>query len=348
MSVKKLDYIIVGQGIVGSLLAFQLIKANKKVLVIDQKIPGAASLHSSGIINPITGRRFAKSWQIDTLLPFAKNLYKELESFLNVKLIYEVEFCKLINSTKDENDLAADMGVKDYLPYFPKQEKTFLDPLKYNTPLGAYKIKEGLRLDIIKLINSFKNYLISIQSFQNELFEFDSLDVKNSNYQGITFEKIIFCQGFANIDNPFFKHIQIIPNKGEYLIVKTKSPHQLTYTITSNGIVSPLTEDTFYIGATYEWVGVDTAISENATKHLKNVLENVCKLDYDIIQQGVALRPAIQARKPIMGLHHEYSNLAMINGMGTKGTMLAPFYTNHLIQHLLYHQNLSDEVSIKK
>ena len=348
MTNKKVDFIIVGQGIVGTLLAFFLLKENKNILVIDKNIPGASSLHASGIINPITGRRFAKSWLIDTLLPFAKETYKELEVVLNKKLIHEIEFCKLINSTKDDNDLAADMGVSDYLPYFPVQEKTFLNPAYFNTPLGTYKIKEGIRLEIVLLINEYKNYLISNNCFLNELFNYDLLNLENSTYRNIQFDKIIFCQGFANIHNPFFDDIKIIPNKGEYIIVKTKIPHQLPYTITSNGIVSPLNDNTFYVGATYEWVGEDTSTSASATKHLREVFENVCNLDYEICSQGVALRPAIQARKPIMGLHQKYPQLGMLNGMGTKGTMLAPYFAHHFSRFLLYNEPLDMQIAIKK
>jgi choline dehydrogenase-like flavoprotein len=34
---ENLDYLIVGQGIAGSLLAYQLIKADKKVLVLNDE-----------------------------------------------------------------------------------------------------------------------------------------------------------------------------------------------------------------------------------------------------------------------------------------------------------------------
>ncbi|MEI6311323.1 MAG: FAD-dependent oxidoreductase [Bacteroidota bacterium] len=345
---KKVDYLIVGQGLVGTLLAYFLLREKQEVFIINADIPGASSMHSSGIINPITGRRFAKSWRIDAFLPFAKKTYKALEQFLQTDLLVDIEICKIINSTKDENDLSVDMGASEYLPYFPIQEKVYLDPTHFETPNGSYIIKEGLRLDTSLLLKSFKKYLQANDNYLEEEFNYAALDIEHSCYKNISFTKIIFCQGYMNMNNPYFKHIPITPNKGEYLIIRTKQAHQLKYTITSNGIISPISDVLCYIGATYEWVGVDLSLTQKATKHLRDVFENVCKIPYEIISQGVGIRPAIQVRKPILGVHPDYPNMAMINGMGTKGTMLAPYFTHQLMQYLVYGFLVEEEVAIKK
>ncbi len=38
MKTKRVDYIIVGQGLVGSAVVLQLLKRNKRILVIDQQL----------------------------------------------------------------------------------------------------------------------------------------------------------------------------------------------------------------------------------------------------------------------------------------------------------------------
>lgn len=340
MSRKNVDFIIVGQGIVGSLLAHFLLKENKSVLVIDKQIPGAASLQSSGIINPITGRRFAKSWQIDILLPYAKTVYQEIEDLIGANLVSDITFCKLINSIKEENDLAAAMDTDENLPYFPAQEKSFLDPSKYSTPLGYYQVEGGLRIDIVTFLRTFKDFLQKQNSIVEELFEYEALDLKHNVYKDTSFGKLIFCQGFANIHNPFFSDMDVIPNKGEFLIIKTKIPHELEHTITSNGIISPISHDTLYVGATYLWVGEDTTLTNAAVDHLRAVFEHVCTLEYDIVSQGVGLRPATKNRRPILGMHKEYTQLGIFNGMGTKGTMLAPFYAHQFAQFLVHNTSI--------
>jgi len=53
----EFDYIILGQGICGTFLSWNLIKAGKKILVIDEPQKFSSTKVASGIINPVTGRR---------------------------------------------------------------------------------------------------------------------------------------------------------------------------------------------------------------------------------------------------------------------------------------------------
>ena len=69
------DTIIIGQGLAGSLLGWQLIQDGQRVLVIDDGHRSAASRVAAGIINPITGQRLVKSWHVDQFLPEAEKFY---------------------------------------------------------------------------------------------------------------------------------------------------------------------------------------------------------------------------------------------------------------------------------
>ena len=97
----KVDYIIVGQGIAGSMVAHFLLEKNKKVFVIDQSCPNSASNIASGVVNPITGRRIVKTWMIDDILPFVKVIYRQIENKLNASFFFEQEIYKLFTSKDD-------------------------------------------------------------------------------------------------------------------------------------------------------------------------------------------------------------------------------------------------------
>ncbi len=56
------DFLIVGQGLAGSLLAWELMQRGAKVLIVDNGMPNASQV-AAGLINPITGMRFAKTHQ---------------------------------------------------------------------------------------------------------------------------------------------------------------------------------------------------------------------------------------------------------------------------------------------
>ena len=84
---SPLDYIIVGQGLVGTWMSYYAQKAEKSFIVVnDPTIPSSTAV-ASGVINPVTGRRIVQTWMIDTLLPNAVNAYKELGKDLNKTLI---------------------------------------------------------------------------------------------------------------------------------------------------------------------------------------------------------------------------------------------------------------------
>ena len=75
MNTIKKDYIIVGQGIAGSVLAATLMMEGKSVIVIDNRHSEASSCVAGGGVNPITGQRFVKSWKSEELQAEMRKTY---------------------------------------------------------------------------------------------------------------------------------------------------------------------------------------------------------------------------------------------------------------------------------
>ena len=96
----------------------------------------------------------------------------------------------------------------------------------------------------------------------------------------------------------------------------------------------------FWLGSNYQWnfphAYPTKEFFEHAEKHLKAWL----KVPFKIIEHKAALRPATLERRPFVGLHPYQRNIAMLNGMGTKGCSLAPFFANQLVQHILYNSEI--------
>ena len=93
------DYLIVGQGIAGSVIGLQLLEQNKKCLFIDEKIWNSPSRISNGIVNPVTGQKYVKTWLFDELFQVAKPFYKRLGQLFEVNLYHETSITKLFWST---------------------------------------------------------------------------------------------------------------------------------------------------------------------------------------------------------------------------------------------------------
>ena len=83
----QVDTIIVGQGLCGTFLSWNLINAGQQVMVIDESIPNSATKVASGVINPVTGRRIVRTWEIERFMPFAVEAYTQLGKELGQNLI---------------------------------------------------------------------------------------------------------------------------------------------------------------------------------------------------------------------------------------------------------------------
>jgi len=62
-----IDFIIIGQGIAGSVLSYKLVNRGYSIQVVDAYSELNSTMASAGIMNPITGRSFVKTWKVETL-----------------------------------------------------------------------------------------------------------------------------------------------------------------------------------------------------------------------------------------------------------------------------------------
>jgi glycine oxidase len=74
------DYLIVGRGIAGSILANQLHQAGASVAVIDEAAVSTSSRVAAGLANPFTGPKMVKSWKAEILFPFMEAFTKNCRS----------------------------------------------------------------------------------------------------------------------------------------------------------------------------------------------------------------------------------------------------------------------------
>ncbi len=61
-----------------------------------------------------------------------------------------------------------------------------------------------------------------------------------------------------------------------------------------------------------------------------------------------AIRPATLERRPFIGFHPRHPQIAIFNGMGTKGCSLAPYFAKQLVDHLTNKNELSPEVNVDR
>jgi len=343
-----LNYIIAGQGIAGTLLAFHLKNAGKKVAVFDPALPNASSV-SAGIINPITGRKFVKSWMIETLLPQALHDYKALEQLLNTKLLETHPLLRTFSNPQEENDWFSKSADPNYAPYIRQYPEINQIDQTLQSPLGYGEVQQALKIKVDVLLPAFRHHLLQNEEFFEEKIDYPQLIFENNKvkYQNLIADKIIFCEGSNHIHNPFFNPSLIIPNKGQLFIVHIPNA-TIDRIVKQSLFFVPLGSDRFWVGSTNERKFMDDKPTPEGYQFLYDKLKTLLKIPFHIEQHLTGLRATVKDRRPILGVHPDHPNIAFFNGMGTKGASLAPYWAKVLTQHLTTNTVIPVEVNLSR
>jgi len=158
--------------------------------------------------------------------------------------------------------------------------------------------------------------------------------------------RVIFCEGPQVEQNPFFRTLPFRPVKGELLRVSVHQPLDVIYN--RRIFILPQAAHEAIIGATYEWQDTSLAPTIKARNILEERLGSIFRLSYTIRDQPVGIRPATFDRRPFIGLHPQYPQLAIFNGLGAKGVSLAPYLAKVFVEHLLLKKELPREVQLSR
>lgn len=351
----QVDYIIVGQGLAGTVFAFKAISAEKSICIIDSPRYSNSSKVAAGLYNPIVFKRLTQSWMIDELLPCAENFYGDLEKYLNAELIYKRDILKVFVDEAESLFWKKKSSETALTNYLSENVSEKLATTLVNNPHGVAAVKNSGYLAIKKMLDLFRVKMQEQNLFLEELFDYNLLKVEQDKvqYKNINAKHIVFCEGFRATENPFFPQLGFKLTKGETLTIKINAgsgfADEIKNRCLNKGVfILPLDDDTYKVGATYEWNELNENATEKGLTELKNKLENILKVEYEIIKHEAGIRPTVIDRRPMLGLHPEHSQLAVFNGMGTKGVLLAPYFANQLFNHIEQQTAINKEVDIKR
>ncbi|MEH0156306.1 FAD-dependent oxidoreductase [Limibacter armeniacum] len=345
----KYDYLIVGQGIAGTVLAHTLMKNGKTVVIADRHNPNSSSRMAGGIVNPITGRKMVKTWLADQLFEKLHSFYSDLNESLGQAFFHKMNLFFPFENQEKQTDWLSASAEEKYETYI----KGFHPNGLYDTvngKFGGMEVTQSGYLEIGPLLDAFAKYMESKGAFIKEKVKAEELEVTDTSvkWKGIEANKLVFCEGAENVENPLFGDLDFRNVKGELLLVRFKNA-RFKHIINRNGFILPIDDDgTCKIGATYDYKDMSTDATEKGRIQLVEKLDALINDEYEILDQWAGIRPATYDRRPFLGTHEEFPNLAIFNGLGTKGVSLAPFFAQHLFEHLEEGKVLMPEVDHRR
>ncbi len=354
---KELDYIVVGLGIAGVSICEQLEKNNKRFVVFD-KGNYTSTIVSAGLINPVVLKRFTPVWNASNHISSSILFYKTLSEKLNIPLFEDMPMLRIFKSNEEQNNWMVASDKNDLSSFLHPEIIININP-NINAPFGFGKVKSTGKIDTVLLINSYKKYLKKSNCLMNDSFNYKQLQQEENRivYDNYIAKKIIFSEGYATKDNPYFpkeiinnKNLSeklILPNKGEYLIIK--SPElQLNAMLKTTLFIIPLGDNLYKVGATYDREDESTYTTNNAKKELVIKLKKIINCPFEVVDQVAGIRPTTRDRRPFLGTLKETENIIFFNGLGTRGITSAPSLAELLYQHIENKKPLPKDVDIKR
>ena len=362
---RQIDILIIGQGICGSFLHLELERAGLSHIVIDEALPFTASRVAAGLINPVTGRRLVTTWMIDDLLAFALDAYQRVADVLGSPFLAPVVVADLFPTAQMR--LAFLNRLEEGGPYLrlPADEYDLLGRFHYTFGYGL--IEPSYLVDLPGLLAAVRQRMKKQGVLQEERFAIDELqvsgrpgDIANEagvRYRDITARRIIFCDGVASFSSPYFSRLPFAPNKGEALIVEIPEwkdqsaaiDRRGERTVFKKGIsLVPWRDDLYWAGSSYEWSFEHAHPTEEFRQRTEAALREWLKQPFRTVEHLASVRPATLERRPFVGFHPVHSAVGILNGMGTKGCSLAPYFAHELVRFMVTGSPIRADADIKR
>jgi glycine/D-amino acid oxidase-like deaminating enzyme len=97
----------------------------------------------------------------------------------------------------------------------------------------------------------------------------------------------------------------------------------------------PWKEGLFWVGSSYEWSFADAGPTTAFRERTEAILREWLRVPFRVVEHIAAVRPATLERRPFVGFHPLYPAVGILNGMGTKGCSLAPYFARQLVQRMV-------------
>jgi len=330
----EVDCIIIGQGICGTMLSFELIKREKSFLVIDGGSSNSASRVAAGLINPVTGKRHVPSWRYDEFLPVALEMYSEIETLLGRSLLHKTRLVQLHISPSEREAFETKLCLNPHLSVIKHPD----DLSYFGNFSGAGCIEPCFIVNTQLLLDGWRAHLKEQQLLSEERFQWEDVKLVDGfvSYKGIRAKKLFCCEGGAAADNPYFKMLPFSFNKGQVLVTEIPGMGQ-DQIVQKHFKFIPLGNSLFWIGSSFEWKYQNAEPTGDFLHAASNYLQEHLKLPFAVKQHLASLRPASVDYRPFVGFHPVFPALGILNGMGSKGFLQAPWFARQIAAHL-YHQ----------
>ena len=342
-----IDYLIIGSGLGGIAFAETALQNKKSILVFENNSQNSSRI-AGGLYNPVILKRFSGIFQAQGQLNQMNAFYLAIQEKLSVQLNFHAPILRKFFSVEEQNNWFAASDKESMSPFL----STKIVNKKYygiDSPYGYGEVLQTGYVDTKKQLEHYHQYLIRQNLLISETFDYSQLLIGENgiSYKNIQAKHIIFAEGFGMHANPYFNYLPLDGTKGELFIIKAPEL-DLDVILNTSVFILPLGNHLFKVGATYNWEDKTDTPTEEGKAELIDRIKEILNCEFEIIEHLAGVRPTVKDRKPLLGTHHIHQNLHILNGLGTRGVMLAPAMAQTLFEHMESGKPLPREIDIRR
>jgi glycine/D-amino acid oxidase-like deaminating enzyme len=343
--------LIVGHGIAGSLLAWFLHHNQHLITLISPLERQSASKVAAGVLTPITGKRFAASWEYLRLYHSAVKTYESLADHFHHQFFYPRKTIRVFRSSEEKTLWDKKKKYRtDFLPFIDSENPPRTLPSPWKDPYGSMTLIHGGWCDTEPLLDHLEHFFNENHILHHENFAHSDLTITKNNihWKGNSFDHVVFCEGYHIRDNPYFQFIPFEHVKGEILNLMINGSIPQDAILNFGKWVIPYPDGSFRCGSTYDWYDLTESTTTTARHSILEYIKLHGDIDPRILGQQAGIRPVCKDMKPVLGRHPEFPRIWVFNGLGAKGILRAPFLANHLVTVMENKTELWSEVNCQR
>jgi glycine/D-amino acid oxidase-like deaminating enzyme len=347
------ELLIAGQGLAGTLVAWEAHWAGMRVTIIDPGETETASRVAAGIINPITGHRLAKSWRFDDLYPVARDFYRRAERELARTFYHPLTILRGLDDAERTRRWQRRVEQPDFqhLHTDDPHRGRPADPAWFHACANCFATDLCGFLEVEAFILASRAFFSRHHRVVEEFLDLDAIEISGRphavGYHGISAASAVFCLGASGRDQRFFHALPLRASKGEVLAIELSGCRENRIINRMGKWLLPTGQDRFLAGATYLWDPPDRLPSAEGQREITQSLGAILTRAPVLLGHRAGLRPIIRGSRPVLGRHPAFPGVCVFNGLGSKGVVNGPYFANLLIRHLHAGSALESDTDVR-